>query len=188
MTPLMIASRYGYITIVSLLLEHDCDLHLTDNFGFTALHYAAACGHYKIVDLLLRMGADPSVTSVDGSAPLDFSVAQRHERITALLQRYAGKRSLSDTDKLKAWLTAIECEAYVDKFLRAGYDFEFIAKEGLEDADLDCVGVPLSSLGLRRKLKKLFRIQEFAGENEDDEEDDEEDEEDEDEDEDSDEE
>ena len=115
MTPLMIASRYGYIQIAKCLLEHDCDINLVDNFGFTALHYAAACGHYKIVDLLLKMGADPSIKSIEGCTATDFSIAQRHDRITKILELYAGKRSLPETGKLTSWLTAIECEAYVDK-------------------------------------------------------------------------
>lgn len=34
-------------------------------------------------------------------------------------------------------------------------------QEGLGDADLDCVGIPMSKLGLRRKLKALYKLEEF---------------------------
>ena len=73
-------------------------------------------------------------------------------------------------------------------FTRAGYDLPFIAslgKDGLTDHDLDCVGIPLSKLGLRRKLKALHDLDQFYGAEdagEDDDGDDEEDEDDEDED------
>ena len=46
-------------------------------------------------------------------------------------------------------------------FLRAGYDLPFIAKQGLTEPDLDCVGVPLSKLGLRRKLIALHALDKF---------------------------
>lgn len=41
----------------------------------------------------------------------------------------------------------------------------------MDDADLDCVGVPMTMLGLRKKLKALHRIDEFKpSDGEDDEE------------------
>lgn len=72
-------------------------------------------------------------------------------------------------------LSAIE---YLPKFLSAGYDLQFIHKHGLSDADLDCIGVPLDKLGLRRKLKELSKLEEvYAPEVDEEEEDDGEDEE-----------
>ena len=64
--------------------------------------------------------------------------------------------------------------------MEAGYDLKFIATEGLTEEDLDCCGIPIEKLGLRRKLVKLHKLDEFY-EGEDDEEEEDEDEEDEDE-------
>jgi hypothetical protein len=47
-------------------------------------------------------------------------------------------------------------------------------QHGLDDADLDCVGVPMTMLGLRKKLKALHRLNEFSQAEEEEEEDEEE--------------
>lgn len=62
---------------------------------------------------------------------------------------------------------------YLGKFVEAGYDLPFIAKTGLTDADLDCIGIPAAKRGLRRKIASLHELDQFY---EDDEEDDEEEE------------
>ena len=50
---------------------------------------------------------------------------------------------------------------YLPKFLDAGYDLPFIYKFGLKFEDLECVGIPVKKLGLRRKLIALHRLDEF---------------------------
>lgn len=50
---------------------------------------------------------------------------------------------------------------YINSFFNAGYDLEFISSRGISDEDLDCVGVPLTKLGLRRKLKDLHKLENF---------------------------
>jgi hypothetical protein len=60
-------------------------------------------------------------------------------------------------------------------FVAAGYDLPFIYAHGINDADLDCVGVPRNRLGLRKKLTALHRLdQHYAPLTEEDEEEDEE--------------
>ena len=51
--------------------------------------------------------------------------------------------------------------------MHAGYDLAFIAAHGLTDQDLDCVGIPLTKLGLRRKLLARFNISSFTHDEED---------------------
>lgn len=68
----------------------------------------------------------------------------------------------ASVSRLSEWLRALGGEEYFSSFARAGYDLEFIAKEGLQDQDLDCVGIPHSKLGLRRKLLSRHKIGEFV--------------------------
>jgi len=51
--------------------------------------------------------------------------------------------------------------AYITPFLEAGYELAFIAKHGLTDSDLDCIGIPLTKLGLRKKLLALHDLEKF---------------------------
>ena len=51
----------------------------------------------------------------------------------------------------------------------------FIARTGLVDADLDCVGIPMNKLGIRKKILALHNLKNFyqieeAGEEEEEEE------------------
>lgn len=64
--------------------------------------------------------------------------------------------------RLSEWLRVLGAEEYFSSFACAGYDLEFIAKEGLQDEDLNCVGIPLSKLGLRRKLLSKHKIEDFV--------------------------
>ncbi|RYY71876.1 hypothetical protein EON63_21385 [archaeon] len=50
---------------------------------------------------------------------------------------------------------------YLQRFLDAGYDLPFIHTHGLSDVDLDCIGVPVNKMGLRRKMSKLHGLDRF---------------------------
>jgi TATA-binding protein-associated factor Taf7 len=63
--------------------------------------------------------------------------------------------------KFREWLCHLGAGSYVTSFFNAGYDMKFISENGLNDEDLDCVGIPHSKLGLRRKLIKLHKLDEF---------------------------
>jgi hypothetical protein len=74
-------------------------------------------------------------------------------------------------------LTYLGAREYFAGFIKAGYDLDFIATEGVSDQDLDCVGIPLSKLGIRRKLLSKHKISEYLEDLDEEEEDEEEDEE-----------
>ena len=60
-TIVMSASSKGYQDIVELCLNYNCDLNITDEFGWTALTLACVNDHVNIVELLLNAGASPNV-------------------------------------------------------------------------------------------------------------------------------
>ena len=66
--------------------------------------------------------------------------------------------------QFREWLTELDGESYVQGFIDAGYDLKFILESGLTEEDLDCVGVPRSKLGLRRKLMQKWKIEGYVEE------------------------
>ncbi|WP_141695704.1 ankyrin repeat domain-containing protein, partial [Streptomyces mutomycini] len=64
---------------------------LSEEFGFTALRWAAGLGHARVAETLLAHGADPDLTSPQGEGPL--VVASRRgsvNTVRALLRHGAG--------------------------------------------------------------------------------------------------
>jgi hypothetical protein len=63
--------------------------------------------------------------------------------------------------QFKNWLSHLGAAEYLNAFVLAGYDIAFIKRHGLNDADLECVGIPPSKLGLRKKLMALHDLDRF---------------------------
>lgn len=167
-TPLHVASRYGHAGVVGALLELGAVTDARDSLGLTPLMLAAGHGHLKAMEVLLRAGADSSSSSEapGGATALDMATMAGFDDAAALLRgrtaageagRWAAKRRA-----LASWLGALGCEEFLGRFLRAGYDdLEFMASQGLTEADMDCVGVPRERLGLRKKLLAMHGVDKF---------------------------
>ena len=56
-TPLIAASRGGWIDCVKLLLERGANVHAKEQDGWSALTFASATGNFDIVNVLLEAGA-----------------------------------------------------------------------------------------------------------------------------------
>ena len=149
-----------------------CDVNSRDNFGFAPIHYAACSGYVDGVDALLRLGADVmSKGGKTGKVTARGIAEQRgHQDIADLLSRWERKLEDPINAKFREWLAALDCEMHCQAFIDAGYDLQFIKKNGITDDDLDCVGVPQTKLGLRRKLMSQWKIDNFMEGGEDEEE------------------
>ena len=85
-TILMSASSKGYQDIVELCINHNCDLNITDRFGWTALTLACVFDHVNIVELLLNAGANPNVKfGNEGQTALILVIKKGYFEIAKLL-------------------------------------------------------------------------------------------------------
>ena len=78
-TPLKIASKVGFTSIVSELLERRANIDVVDIFGRTPLMYACIENHTKVVKLLLKYGADPNIKDMKGQTALTLSVRKEEK-------------------------------------------------------------------------------------------------------------
>ncbi|KPC80795.1 MULTISPECIES: ankyrin repeat domain-containing protein [unclassified Streptomyces] len=89
--PLCGAACGGHAEAVEALLSAGAEPDLSEEFGFTALRWAAGLGHARVAETLLAHGADPDLTSPQGEGPL--VVASRRgsvNTVRALLRHGAG--------------------------------------------------------------------------------------------------
>ncbi|XWX01232.1 hypothetical protein V2A60_009258 [Cordyceps javanica] len=100
-TPLLIASRAGYIGIVEQLLlakhiKHRPDVNLRDDRGRTALQWAVFAEAKGIIELLLKHGADVDHQDKYGGTALGDAVAQGCDDIAELLLSHGADVNLQD--------------------------------------------------------------------------------------------
>lgn len=56
-TPLHVASKWGKVNMVSLLLDYKAKIDSATQDGLTPLHCASRSGHKSVVELLIERGA-----------------------------------------------------------------------------------------------------------------------------------
>ncbi|CAJ0833767.1 11437_t:CDS:10 [Entrophospora sp. SA101] len=72
-TMLHFAAMLGYQKLLFVLIEREIDLDVQDEYGFTALHYAAWAGRKEIVRSLLSAGADDDILNFNYQKALPIS-------------------------------------------------------------------------------------------------------------------
>ena len=68
--PLCGAACGGHAEVVGALLSAGAEPDLREEFGFTALRWAAGLGHAEVAEMLLAHGADPDLPGPQGEVPL----------------------------------------------------------------------------------------------------------------------
>lgn len=77
--PLALASQWGSLEIVKLLIEAKADLHDRDNRRRTALHRAAEGGHVKCIEALLDAGMELDSRDGAGFTSLQYAAWNGHQ-------------------------------------------------------------------------------------------------------------
>lgn len=105
-TPLIIASKLGYLSIVKLLIQCNADINQQDSLGFTALMFAAKEGHTEIVKYLLELNADIKLKELSGKTALKLAVDENRSKVIELFatQPKSAKKKID----LEALVFAIE--------------------------------------------------------------------------------
>jgi hypothetical protein len=84
-TPLITASKRGFIEIVELLLKNNADVNKKNINDITALNIASMNNRKKIVELLIKNGADVNLHSVFGTTPLMNASYGGHKDVVEIL-------------------------------------------------------------------------------------------------------
>ncbi|MFJ8750816.1 ankyrin repeat domain-containing protein [Streptomyces sp. NPDC102441] len=92
--PLCGAACGGHAEVVGALLSAGAEPDLIEEFGFTALRWAAGLGHARVAETLLAHGADPDLPGPQGEAPLVVAARRGSVHTVRALLRH-GARDLS---------------------------------------------------------------------------------------------
>jgi uncharacterized protein len=86
-TALGLASFFGQLPIVKLLLEKKANPNVPSNnpYKVTPLHSACAISQYEIIELLIRHGADVNAKQMQGVTPLHSAAHNGQTKIIKLL-------------------------------------------------------------------------------------------------------
>ncbi|MFC3417692.1 ankyrin repeat domain-containing protein [Algoriphagus hitonicola] len=89
-TPLGLASYFGHIELVRLLLTHGAIPNIPSNNSFrvTPLHSACAISNYEIAERLLKNGAEVNAKQQNGVTPLHSAAHHGKKELVKLLLKY----------------------------------------------------------------------------------------------------
>lgn len=84
-TPLIIATRCGYINIMEILIEAGADVDCNNGNRHTALHIAAIYKRQNAVQLLVKSGADVNKIDMNGETALHIAAGNEDPGIVKIL-------------------------------------------------------------------------------------------------------
>lgn len=93
-TPLQLASFFGHLDIVLMLLEANADPNQfsANAMRLQALHSAVAGGHLEVASALIAAGADINAEQHGGYTPLMAAQENQHSGLVALLETHGATR------------------------------------------------------------------------------------------------
>ena len=76
--PITLAAKSGYLDMVDLMIQEDCNVKAMDENGWNALHFAAYHGHYEIIERLIGGGVSAKAITTRKATPLLLAVKEGH--------------------------------------------------------------------------------------------------------------
>lgn len=117
-TPLMHAvgsPQKDQVTIIKILLAEGVNINARDNYGQTALHWAASSSEDpEVLHLLIEAGAHLDVRSIHGETPLMYATRNVHPEMVGILLEAGADGSLKDLDDKSAFDHAQENEFLIN--------------------------------------------------------------------------
>jgi ankyrin repeat protein len=95
-TPLHLAVRNGYRSVVEVLLAHGAGVNATNGLGMTPLHVASAEGHRSLMTLLIDQGAEIDARDATGRTPLAWATERQQEAAAVWLIQQTASVTLAD--------------------------------------------------------------------------------------------
>ncbi|MEU8704539.1 ankyrin repeat domain-containing protein [Streptomyces sp. NPDC048565] len=121
--PLCGAACGGHAEVVGALLSAGAGPDLSEEFGFTALRWAAGLGHARVAEVLLAHGADPDQPGPQGEVPLVVAARRGSLRTVRALLRH-GARDLSPALEEAGRMLTLDVEQELLAALRRMYGDE----------------------------------------------------------------
>ena len=84
---IFMALLLGHTVVARLLVEAGADLHVTDDKGWTPLHWAAKTGEVELVLAMIEADADPFAVDKIGDSPFDVLKKNEHLRALDMIRR-----------------------------------------------------------------------------------------------------
>ena len=116
-TVLMVASEWGHLDIVKIILKYRPKVNASDKFGETALMKAAESGELEVVKALLNYGANKYRVDSSHETALKKAIRKGHNDIAELLRGH-GKRI---TDEILE-KTSASCRQFLFNVQANNYD------------------------------------------------------------------
>ena len=92
--------KLGNITKIQELIDQGVDLNVQDEYGYTALIWAASYSKPDMVKLLLDAGADDEITDIDKHNALYWANYYGHPEVIEFLNKNLdGKQTLTKKKK-----------------------------------------------------------------------------------------
>ena len=76
--------------LVNLLIKHNIDINIVNNYGQSALHLAVREGNFNIIQLLIQNDANINIADKYGNTPLHVAVCNNYKNIIILLIENGG--------------------------------------------------------------------------------------------------
>jgi len=86
---LIVAANIGHEDCVRVLIAAKAGVDYVDNYGWTALHWAAFCNHASTCRVLINEGASLSAVDINDETPLTSAKARGNAECVAILEAAA---------------------------------------------------------------------------------------------------